>query len=38
MKKYQIIKTKDFYAIATKEDIKAYKNTHFLPYEKRHEI
>lgn len=34
MKKYQIIKAKDFYAIANKEDIKQYKNTHFLPYEK----
>ncbi len=34
MKKYQIIKHKNFYAIANKEDIKEYKNTHFLPYEK----
>lgn len=34
MKIYQIIKTKDFFAIANKEDIKQYKNTHFLPYEK----
>lgn len=33
MKKYyQIIKSKNFYAIANKEDIKEYKNTHFLPY------
>lgn len=34
MKIYQIIKTRDFFAIANKEDIKQYKNTHFLPYEK----
>lgn len=34
MKTFQIIKTKDFFAIANKEDIKQYKNTHFLPYEK----
>ena len=34
MKIYQIIKTKDFFAIANKEDIKQYRNTHFLPYEK----
>ncbi len=36
MKKYQIIRVtngKGFYAIANKEDIKAYKDTHFLPYE-----
>lgn len=36
MKQYQIIKNnndKKFYAIANKEDIKAYKETHFLPYE-----
>ncbi len=34
MKKYQIIKNKDIYAIANKEDIEAYSNTHFLPFEK----
>ncbi len=34
MKKYQIIKNKNIYAIANKEDIKAYYNTHFLPIEK----
>ncbi len=37
MKKYQIVKFKDnrgiCYAVANKEDIKQYKNTHFLPYE-----
>lgn len=36
MKKYQIIKTKQsksayMYAVATKEDIKNYYKTHFLP-------
>ena len=31
---YQIIKYNDFYAIANKDDIKNYSNTHFLPYEK----
>lgn len=34
MKKYQIIKNRNIYAIASKEDIKAYCNTHFLPIEK----
>lgn len=33
MKKYQIISGNGFYAIANKEDITAYKDTHFLPYE-----
>lgn len=39
MKKYQLIKSRNndgkiFYAIANKEDIQDFKNTHFLPYEK----
>ena len=34
MKKYQIIKNKNIYAIANKEDIQAYYTTHFLPFEK----
>lgn len=36
MKEYQIIKNSDgkkFYAIASKEEIKSYRETHFLPYE-----
>lgn len=34
MKKYQIIKNKNCYAIATKKDIKDYYKKHFLPIEK----
>lgn len=34
MKEYQIIKHKNFYAIASKKDIKNYYKTYFLPYEK----
>lgn len=34
MKEYRIIKYNNFYAIANKDDIKNYSNTHFLPYEK----
>jgi len=34
MKKYQIIKDKNYYAIATKEDIKDYYKKNFLPIEK----
>lgn len=34
MKKYQIIKNKNIYAIATKKDIQNYYKTHFLPIEK----
>lgn len=35
MKKYQIIKLKNGYAITTKEAIKDYYTMHFLPYEKK---
>lgn len=31
MKKYQIVKNGRMYAVATKEDIKEYYKTHFLP-------
>ena len=31
MKQYQIIRNKDLYGVANKEDIKAYNKTHFLP-------
>ena len=33
MKKYQIIKNKNMYAITTKEAIKEYSNNFFLPFE-----
>lgn len=32
MKKYQIIKYNNFYAIANKEDLANYSKTGFLPY------
>lgn len=35
MKKYQIIKLKNGYAITTKEAIKDYYTMNFLPYEKK---
>lgn len=31
MKKYQIVKNGKMYAVATKQDIKEYCKTHFLP-------
>lgn len=31
MRKYQIVKNGRMYAVATKEDIKKYHETHFLP-------
>ena len=33
MKKYQIIKNKDLYGVASKEDIKDYSKKHLLPIE-----
>ena len=33
MKKYQIIKHRNIYAITTKESIKDFYKIHFLPYE-----
>ena len=34
MKKYQIVRINNFYVITTKEAIKDFYKTHFLPYDK----